>query len=661
MVSSILLGTGKQVSKVVQQQLAIDLFLFGSILIMGLYHLALFILRRKDRSTLYFGLFCLLIAIKTLLMGEMVLYSLFPYVPLEMFFKLSALTQGIGVPVFVMFVSELFPQDTPITLVRFSQWSGFVYMLSVLILTEKWSVYSLPLYEAIIIFSFGYLVYILITAVTRKRDGALLFISGVSFFLFIVLSDILTNIGLINTGYLSPFGVFVFIFVQSFMLSMKFAKSFTTVEMLSERLLSLDKLKDEFLANTSHELRTPLYGIIGIAETMAEGAAGPLNRQQISNLSLIISSSKRLYSLVNDIQDFSRLKHKDLILQKKPVDIKQVVEVVLALYYPLVKGKNLTLQNEIPDDLPPVDGDENRIQQILHNLVGNAVKFTTVGQIKVSASLFREGWIAVAVSDTGIGISSDRLSDIFKSFEQLNELSHDEFQGNGLGLSITKYLVELHGGTISVKSERGQGSQFQFTLPVSEERNISVPEASHTALFRIDDEASEEQSAISKRNNDSFLKILLADDDPIHLHMLANYLSLQDYSVITASDGKQALKVLEAHANDGFDLAILDVMMPGLSGYEVCRSIREKYNLVDLPVLIMTSNNQSNDILAGFEAGANDYLMKPFAKRELLARVSALLTLKRTAKQEELLRKAEIRALQSQIRPHFLFNALAVF
>jgi signal transduction histidine kinase len=657
LVHSLLLGTAQQIQSVRERQLTTDLFLFGSILIMGLYHLALFILRRKDRSTLYFGVLCLLIAIKTVLMGEMYLYSSFPHWPLEIFFKLSALTQGIGVLVFVMFIKTLFPQDTPDKLVRFSQWSVAIYTLSVLILTEKWSVLTLPLYEMIVLLIFGYLVYVLIITVVRKREGAVLIITGVGFLSLIILSDILTNIGMISTGYLVPFGIFLFIFVQSFMLSLKFAKSFSTVELLSERLLSLDKLKDEFLADTSHELRAPLHGIIGIAETMAEGVAGSLNRQQVANLALIVSSSKRLFSLVNDLQDFSRLKHRDLVLQKKPVNIRQAIEVVLALYQPLIKGKKLILLCEIENDLPPADGDENRIQQILHNLIGNAIKFTEAGRISVAASI-RETLINITVADTGIGIPPDRIEDIFKSYEQLNESTSGKFVGTGLGLSITKHLVELHGGTIRVESEPGRGSQFTFTLPVNTVKPYLGPELSITELFWEDTKTPVEQSA-PKLNNNNFLKIMLVDDDPVHLQMLSNYLSLQGYPAISASDGRCALQIVEENHNDGFDLIILDVMMPGISGYEVCRTLREKYTLVDLPVLILTSNNHPNDILAGFEAGANDYLVKPFDKREFLARVNTLLSLKKAAKQEAMLRRAEIRALQSQIRPHFLFNALS--
>lgn len=656
LVYPLLLGTDHQIQSGRERRLIIDLFLCGSFLIMGLYHLALFLLRRKDRSTLYFGIICLSFALKTTIMGGMFLYSVFPNWPPEWFLNLSNLIHYTSFPLFFMFIYELFPENIPVFLVRLSQRAGLAFSLLELTLPEKFSGPFFPIWGLITLFSFGYLVYVFCLAVIQRREGAVLVGAGVGSTLLTVLCDVLANSSILNTGYLTPYIQFAFILIQSFILSRKFAKSFSTVELLSERLIALDKLKDEFLANTSHELRTPLHGIIGIAESMAEGAAGSLNRQQTSNLSLIVSSSKRLYSLVNDIQDFSRLKYKDLVLQRKTVDIKQAAEVVLALYHPLVKAKTFTLRNEIPDGLPPVNGDENRIQQILHNLIGNAVKFTEAGQITVSGEA-RDGMIEVTVMDTGIGIPSERLGDIFKSFEQVNEMGSGDFGGTGLGLSITKYLVELHGGKISVTSILGQGSRFAFTLPAASESSGLAPVSFHPPIFRDDTDLVEDITDFQPNQNKS-LKILLADDDPVHLQMLANYLSLQYYRVTTASDGPRALQIMDEQGCGAFDLAILDVMMPGLSGYEVCRSIREKSNLADLPVLMLTSNNHPSDILAGFEAGANDYLIKPFNRKELLARVNALVTLKKITRQEELLRKAEIRALQSQIRPHFLFNAL---
>ncbi len=243
-------------------------------------------------------------------------------------------------------------------------------------------------------------------------------------------------------------------------------KKLEEAQRLNSQLQQIDKLKDQFLANTSHELRTPLNGIIGIAESMIDGATGPLPKKSIWNLSLITSSGKRLANLINDILDFSKLRNKQLVLKKAPVDIRSAVDVVLNLSKPLVLQKEVELINEVPEDLALAEADENRLQQILHNLVGNGVKFTEAGEVKISAER-QNGHIKIDVSDTGIGIREEDHEKIFYAFEQADGSASREFGGTGLGLSVTKQLVELHGGTIDVQSKVGQGSVFSFTLPTS--------------------------------------------------------------------------------------------------------------------------------------------------------------------------------------------------
>jgi two-component system sensor histidine kinase ChiS len=237
---------------------------------------------------------------------------------------------------------------------------------------------------------------------------------------------------------------------------------------LNDRLQQADQLKDEFLGNTSHELRTPLNGIIGLAESLIDGVAGELSDKAKTNLAMIVGSGKRLSVLVNDILDFSKLKHKDIGLQLKPIGLRELVDVVLTLSGPLVAQKPVQLLNNIDINLSPVMADENRLQQILHNLVGNAIKFTDNGQVEVSAQRL-EQHLQITVSDTGIGIDEEKLDRIFESFEQAEGGTAREYGGTGLGLAVTKQLVQLHGGEIWVESTPKLGSQFRFTLPISSE------------------------------------------------------------------------------------------------------------------------------------------------------------------------------------------------
>ncbi len=396
--------------------------------------------------------------------------------------------------------------------------------------------------------------------------------------------------------------------------------------LVTERLREVDRLKDEFLANTSHELRTPLNGIIGITESMLEGATGQLAPDQVYNLSLVSSSGRRLANLVNDILDFSKLKHQELQLDIRPIDIREVVNIVLTLCKPLVARKPLLLKNNISTDLPLVAADENRLQQIMHNLIGNAIKFTESGVIMVESEVSSPKLLTITVSDTGIGIPEDKLGVIFESFQQVDASMTRVYSGTGLGLSVTKRLVELHKGTIWVQSTLGQGSQFKFTLPISHEtpdQRAEMEIAEKLTKVRADSQPMVTVSPNMLDENKNF-KVLVVDDELVNVQVLHNYLSMHNFAVIQAFDGFEALEAVEETKPD---IVLLDIMMPRMSGYEVCQKIRETHPPHKLPIILLTAKNQVSDLVVGFTAGANDYLTKPFAKNELLARVNTHLRL----------------------------------
>lgn len=479
--------------------------------------------------------------------------------------------------------------------------------------------------------------------------------------------------------------------------------SFEVLERKNQELKQLDELKDEFLANTSHELLTPLNGIIGIAESLLEGATGALSSETRRNLGMIVCSGQRLSQLVRDILDFAKLRHQDLSLQLKPVGLRVVAEVVLALSRPLVGEKNLVLINGISDDLPQAWVDENRLQQILHNLVANAIKFTDEGAVTVAAKVIdcraveaavlltpsadldpaasptlSDQCLLVSVSDTGIGIPPEQQERIFHSFEQADGAGDRLYGGTGLGLAIARRLVEFHHGKIWVESEVGRGSKFMFTLPIA--ATCVVPNQLTPVALAVTDLMTSAQSirpdaalralvtdtlaidvsvdtpkrfsesdgieVISPtqfipdipealvmgergQRGDPAFTILAVDDDPVNLQVLVNYLTLHSYRVELAYSGAETLQRM----TDGLtpDLILLDVMMPMMTGYEVCRQLRERYPATELPILMLTAKNQVADLVEGLNAGANDYLSKPVSKSELLARIKVHLELSKAS------------------------------
>lgn len=424
-----------------------------------------------------------------------------------------------------------------------------------------------------------------------------------------------------------------------------------------EQLKRMDRMKDDFLANTSHELKTPLNAIIGIADSMMDESATNLSEKERRNLSLISSSGYRLANLVSDLLDFSTLKQKDIALAKQPLNIHKMTGVVIELSSPLLKSKGLLLKNDISPELPWVNADEGRVYQILHNLLGNAIKFTEKGSVTVSARV-ENNEVVVSVADTGIGISDEKFGDIFLAFEQAESSIDREYGGTGLGLAITKRLVELHGGKIWVESQPGKGSKFSFTLPEIVEgfssaetgsRPLRVVSGLSKKLTQLANQQAIEQqlitsertsrttgsfdnaaSSVNNRNlanlpNAISHRVLLVDDDPINIEVLKNQLSSDRYRLNVALSGREALKLIE---DNEFDLVLLDIMMPGMSGYEVCANLRTKYKADQLPVIMITAKNQVNDLVMGFKSGANDYLTKPFVRDELLSRVDLHLNLK---------------------------------
>lgn len=407
-------------------------------------------------------------------------------------------------------------------------------------------------------------------------------------------------------------------------------KRFHKERQINEQLRQIDRLKDDFLANTSHELRTPLNGIIGLAESIIDGAAGPVGEQVRTNMQMVANSGKRLANLVNDILDFSKLKSQNLTLRRSAVAVDILTQNVFSLISPLVGKKDLKLINSLSSTLPPVFADEDRLEQIMHNLLGNAVKFTERGYIRVDAET-KGKFLVVSVKDTGIGIQKEHQARIFQSFERGHEEGNWTSGGTGLGLALTRQLVQLHGGNLEVSSQPGKGSTFSFTLPLArpgsapstESQEIDSPSPVPSVAMEAVPIETISPSTPVKKEADAYA-ILVVDDEPINRQVLSNHLVPLGYQLGMASSGKEALAALE---NRNYDLVLLDIMMPGMSGYEVCQKIRETKAGNVLPVIFLSARNQMQDVAKGFETGANDYLAKPISRVELLARISMHLRL----------------------------------
>lgn len=437
---------------------------------------------------------------------------------------------------------------------------------------------------------------------------------------------------------------------------------------LNTELQKGDKIKDQFLANTSHELRTPLHGIINIAHNVVTREKNRLDERSLEDMELLITIGRRMSHLLGDLLDVVRLKEHRIVLRQGPLSIQSVVPGIIAMLQFMAERKPVLLHMEIPESFPQVMGDEERLVQILYNLLHNALKHTEEGTISVSAEI-REGHALIHVTDTGIGMDEDTRMRIFLPYEQ-GSYGISDGQGIGLGLNICKELVELHGGALTVHSELGKGSVFSFDLPLADEAThqaqSQLPLIWEQAAEMMEDAPSGfllprsgmgDAEALATAEMAPLLKegratILAVDDDPVNLDVLVSILSTEPYDITTAGSGQEAMELLGTRQ---WDLLITDVMMPNMSGYELTQKVREQFSMSELPVLLLTARSQPPDIYTGFASGANDYVTKPVDAVELKYRIRALTMLNQSI-QERL--RMEAAYLQAQIQPHFLFNTL---
>ncbi|MBE6067163.1 MAG: response regulator [Clostridium lundense] len=643
-IDTILMGEASKIDTYKEKKQALDLFIFGSSVLAAIYNLAVFSKRKKNRAPLYFAIVCILIAIRTIFLGERFVISIFPNFSYTLAVRIMIWTFYLYMPFIVLFIDKSYGGILSKKVVKLSNFSALLYFFLVLIIPADHYIQLLVPFEALALSLIIYMMFKICKVYINGETNDYITVVGL-FALFITrVNDILYEYSVIITNSFAPLGVFIFIVANYYVLAERQAKALSRSEDIGEKLKSLNNLKDDFLAVTSHELKTPLNGIIGLSENLATGASSHMTEDEKYNLRLIKSSAVRLSNLVNDIIVFSKLKNNEIILQKKPVKINKLLEMVIKFCELSANNKSIQLVNLVDEGVPYVAGDEDRIQQIFYNLIGNAIKFTHEGQIIISY-IVKEDYMEVSIEDTGIGIPKERLNTIFNIYEQGEGIS-EKYGGTGLGLYITKKLIKLHGGDIKVKSSTGKGTKFTFSLPLSSAEEVNnacdysediLKEANYEPLNLISNDKSSELSANLSTKASKNYKILIVDDEYVNQRVLEGYLSHLSEHILKASTGKQALEIMEK--NEDLDLVIIDMMIPDLLGYEICNIIRKKYSIFELPILIMTADNRPENLVISFESGANDYLRKPFNKYELLSRVNTLLTLKDSVEEALMLAK----------------------
>ncbi|MFZ7102444.1 MAG: ATP-binding protein [Peptococcaceae bacterium] len=629
----------------------IDVALISGLFFMSVYFFGLGLQRKRSREALFFASYCLFSAIYASTCSEGLINYVLPFLSYNAALKILTVSLLLSLYSLLKYVYYAFKVSLSHRVNRIINVITAFFVLLTCLTNFYLSQYSSVILFWGNIYVVSLTLYIIFQHIHTNIEGRYyLYTATVSSVIFSISG--FAGLALELESSLFPhISQLIFILSLALYMSEKYENSYKTIEKLSERLVVLDKLKDDVLAKTSHEVKTPLNGIINISQSLLDGAGGSLNARQTEDIRLITSIGKRLSTLVYDILDYSRLKVMDIKLNITCLDVHQVVESTVEIFSYLTKGKPLILENKIPPGQYRILADENRLKQIITNLLDNSVKFTTQGSIMIDCR--RDGeFLWIEVRDTGIGIPESKLQDIFTSYEQLEEQSAG-VRGIGLGLTITKQLVELHQGQIFAQSEPGQGSCFTFSMPLAEVNKIGDTRPGKYEGYDLPDAPLPAESLPRTVNVGGEFSILAVDDEYSNLKVLLNILTVCQYNVTIAENAESALALLKDPVK--YNLCILDVMMPGMSGYEACRKIREAYSPLELPVLLLTAKALPEDLEAGFRAGANDFIEKPFATGELKCRINTLVQLKKSM---DLLLEKETAFLQAQIRPHFLFNAL---
>ncbi|MCB1307741.1 MAG: SpoIIE family protein phosphatase [Leptospiraceae bacterium] len=611
----------------------------------GFYHLIIYFRRPQDSFNLYFSLFTLALFLYYFTRSRYLYNSIedTEYITRTELFSLPFLT-----PLFLLFLDSYFRPDDyrPLwlkILMGVEAFFGVLFLITpflyINVVYRVWLFLHLPL---ILILP---PVYLTIVNLRRYRDALKMTLSVMVLYVTASWDMINAVFHIISMEPLFRYGFFIFALLPVVTMANRFVSAFNYLDRVNAELdrknnalLELDRTKDIFLATTSHELRTPLHGIIGISQALKAYPTHNADPETIHQLDTIIQSAGRLTALVDEMLDISLIKTGRLKLEPHALRLKPIADQVIGILQHTVPPEgDLRLHNKIPTQLPAIHGDLDRVQQILINLTGNAIKFTRQGSVTLTAGVAGD-MVEVCVADTGIGIPKHVQEKIFENFERGDHSIANRYGGTGLGLSIARDLVEKHGGAMRLESRPGEGSHFYFTLPISREDPIDLIATPPGAFERGTSAANaglqfNQIPLVAQARERSVAAVLAVDDEPVNLQVISSLLKPAGYQVLEARNAQEALAHLEPEHHP--DILLLDVMLPGMSGYEFCELVRQRYAPHELPILILTARGRIEDLVMGFQAGANDYLRKPFERMELLARVQTLLALKKATDEQQ--------------------------
>ncbi|MBX2925528.1 MAG: response regulator [Chitinophagaceae bacterium] len=590
-----ILGNSKELKRVADTYWAMDVFVGGALIMSGLIFFGLYLFARHDKSILYFSIFCLIYSYRLFGTEPYILHGLMPQLSWFFTIRMEYISLALSIAFFIQYVRYLYPEEAGGIFLKVLFWMCLIYAGVIIVAPVQLFTAILPVYLVVLFFYIGYAFYIFMQASRHGRSGSeyAFLSSGVALILFLV-------INLAYFGITTPMkevvsiGYILFLFLQSLILSFRF--SFALKKSAEEAQQGL-KAKSEFLSTISHEIRTPLNAIIGMTHLMMHNQP---REDQKENLQLLLFSSNNLLSIVNDILDFNKLETRQIDFEEVDMSLKEIGENVIRGQRSAADEKGVLLKCEIDAGIPDiVKGDPVRLAQIINNLVNNAIKFTDRGY--VTLYLFTEALdkmnvtVKIAVEDTGIGISPEKQKIIFEGFTQVDSSASRSRGGAGLGLAISKKILDQQNIPLRLQSEPGIGSTFWFTqtFPVVMLKAVTTPFQFNKSIL---------QSKPLQRRT-----ILLAEDNSLNVLVAQSILEEFGARVDIASNGEEAIKKFKPAVHD---IILMDLNMPVKDGFEATKALRKEGSVT--PIIALTASTPEEVFEKVKAAGFNDIIVKPF-------------------------------------------------
>ncbi|MEP5610878.1 MAG: ATP-binding protein [Cyclobacteriaceae bacterium] len=574
-----------------------DVFMAGCLVMGAFIFLGMYFYGRQKKMAFYFALFCLVYAYRIIGWGNYVLHDLID-MPYRLGMTIEYSTFYLTVFFFGLYLKHLFPEDVPKILIKIFVFLSLLWALMTLFPVYIFTQLNDP-FLIVLLLAMIFISSVFVKALIRGRAGAAFSIYSTIGIIVVFFMKSLAYLNVLEEIlWVSMLGQLVFFLFQSLILSKHFTSSWRQAK---EEAESAMKVRSDFLSIMSHEIRTPLNTVIGTTYHLLD--ENP-RKEQVQELNNLKNASEYLLTLINNVLDYSKIDAGKLEFDESNTQLKRYSEDIFNVFKPIASQKGIDLHLEYDEKLPEVVKlDKARVNQILTNLIGNAVKFTEKGNVTLTISLQdrvdKNVKVLFEIKDTGIGVSSDLKDRIFKSFQQANTSITRKYGGTGLGLSITKQLVEMMGSEIHLKSEKGQGAVFYFTLSLKIGNKVL--------------EKFQEAEALDL----SGYKVLLVEDN--HMNVLIAKRLLEKWNMIVdlAENGIIAIEKVEHNI---YDIVLMDLQMPEMDGYEATRILRKKG--FKLPILALTASAMYEKSEKLETTGLDGLVTKPFNPKDLYKAIS---------------------------------------